>query len=371
MSRRGENIYKRKDGRWEGRYIKSRTTSGKIKYGYIYDKTYREVKKKLYEKQVAYQHMRKITSTKMMSLQQWGQQCIAKLKNELSIATQSSYIYKLEKYIYPFLGWIPLNEITKEVGKEFVDYLIGLGLSESSVRIIFKLFNRLINLAVKEELLDRNPLTKVNLPKIKKQRVRSLSRKEQLLLEATALETTNPLIIIPLFLSLHAGLRIGEVAALTWDNIDFEKKVIEVTGTLQRIRTNSSHNKTAIIHSKTKSVNSTRMIPMTTEINRLLSKYYKQKESDYVLSKNNKPYEPRNITYSFHKLLKLSGLESIHFHQLRHTFATRCIETNGDISSVSALLGHASTQMTLDIYADTMMEQRSQVILNMEKALSL
>lgn len=79
--------------------------------------------------------------------------------------------------------------------------------------------------------------------------------------------------------------------------------------------------------------------------------------------------EPRLLTYYFHQLRKKAGVQDIHFHQLRHTFATRCLEAQGDILSVSAILGHTSTQLTLDTYADSMIEQRMQVIVQLEKHL--
>lgn len=106
---------------------------------------------------------------------------------------------------------------------------------------------------------------------------------------------------------------------------------------------------------------------MTQQLRASLLAYRKKSQGNYILEAKGKPCEPRLLTYYFHKVRSKACLDDIHFHQLRHTFATRCIESNGDIASISALLGHASTQMTLDTYADAKLEQRFQVISMLEE----
>ena len=96
----------------------------------------------------------------------------------------------------------------------------------------------------------------------------------------------------------------------------------------------------------------------------------KESKGSFVFSTNGQPCEPRLLTHHFHRIRLKAGLIKIHFHQLRHTFATRCLEAKKDISSVSALLGHASTQMTLDTYVDAMLEQRFQVIDELDQFIS-
>ena len=99
-------------------------------------------------------------------------------------------------------------------------------------------------------------------------------------------------------------------------------------------------------------------------------KCQKNTAKENLFSRNNKPCEPRLLTYYFHKLRDKVQLDKVHFHQLRHTFATRCLESTSDIVSVSALLGHSSTQMTLDIYADSLLEQRIKAIKRMERTIA-
>lgn len=109
---------------------------------------------------------------------------------------------------------------------------------------------------------------------------------------------------------------------------------------------------------------------MSKLLRQVLLERKKKAKGEFILSNKSEPIEPRLITYHFHKLRRKAGLATIHFHQLRHTFATRCLESKGDIMSVSALMGHSSTQMTLDTYAGSLMEQQIQVVVQMEQAIS-
>ncbi|WP_275115410.1 tyrosine-type recombinase/integrase [Vagococcus coleopterorum] len=132
-------------------------------------------------------------------------------------------------------------------------------------------------------------------------------------------------------------------------------------------KTIESHAKTKLILGAPKSEASIRVIPMTNRLYAVLKEHSKQKESSFVFSVNGHPREPRLITYHFQRIMKKAGLSDRHFHQLRHTFATRCNESTSDITSLSVLMGHHSTKMTLDIYTDSLLEQRIKVIEQMEQ----
>ncbi|MGK0607391.1 site-specific integrase, partial [Enterococcus gilvus] len=137
----------------------------------------------------------------------------------------------------------------------------------------------------------------------------------------------------------------------------FDQQLLTVEATYQRLPLAGTH-QTVLNYGSTKSSAARRVIPLSKNLSLVLKKRSQIRESDYVFSVHGKPCEPRLLTYHFHRIRKQAGLEHIHFHQLRHTFATRCLENGADIPSVSALLGHASTQMTLDIYSDSLLEQR-------------
>ena len=366
MSKRGENIYKRKDGRWEGRYQKGRNAQGKIKYGYIYGKNYSDVKRRLYEEKVRYQIILKEQGISANSFEHWTQDCLGQLSKSIKKSTYASYQHKLNKYINPEIGMYQLNELTKENIEDAVKHWETLGLAPSSIQLLHRLIHRLLEMAIEQNLLVKNPSNKITLPKRKKRKTRALSLNDQIKLETVANRTENPKIIIPLYLGLYAGLRIGEIAALKWKDVHFDSGIIEVNSTLQRIPLKTTDRKTQIMDAETKSQSSNRIVPITETLKEQLILYVSSDKEEYILNHHGKPCEPRIITYHFHKLIDKASMSGLHFHQLRHTFATRCIESNGDIASLSALLGHSSTKMTLDVYTDTMLEQRFQVVYDME-----
>ena len=115
--RRGENIYKRKDGRWEGRYKKGYRSNGKIKYGYVYGRAFQEVRIKLYSLKAHYLTQQELYGAACIHLKEWGDVWLQEIQNEVKPSTFSSYHYKLNKYVFPFIGQLFLNELTTEVGK--------------------------------------------------------------------------------------------------------------------------------------------------------------------------------------------------------------------------------------------------------------
>lgn len=173
---------------------------------------------------------------------------------------------------------------------------------------------------------------------------------------------------IPILLALQSGMRIGEIAALRWHQVDFEANTISVEHTYQRIPFfHSTLQRTKLVYQEAKTGASKRIIPMTREIRQCLQRKKNTSKTPFVFSSGTHPCEPRLLTYYFHQLLRKANITGIHFHQLRHTFATRCLEKNYDVVSVSALLGHSSAKMTLDVYADSLIEQRLKIIRSLEK----
>ncbi|MDN6005217.1 MAG: site-specific integrase [Enterococcus sp.] len=366
--RKGENIYLRKDGRWEGRYPKGRKINGKIKYGYVYGKTYSEVRQKLYPLRIRYSSLQQLHGSSAETFEEWAAEWISEVQDEVKPSTLSSYYYKLTKYIFPLIRNTPLNELSLETGKMILKEL-QITLSPSTIQVIFRIINKCLNRAKKIGKLHVNPFSELKSPKAKGKKGRALSLVEQKRIMTVAAKEKKGY-GIPTLLALHSGMRVGEIAALKWSDIDFDSNLIYVNHTYQRIPTIGPLRKTQLILAESKTEASVRMIPMSRTLKKLLTTHRKQSKGNFVFSTKGLPCEPRLLTHHFHRIREKAELANVHFHQLRHTFATRCLEANRDIPSVSALLGHASTQMTLDTYVDAMLEQRCLVINKLDKLIS-
>ncbi|MGG5314655.1 tyrosine-type recombinase/integrase [Enterococcus sp. AZ072] len=366
--RRGENIYRRKDKRWEGRYPKGKKADGTTQYGSVYGKTLTQVREKLYPLKVKYQLIQKIQGDSTISLREWGYLWLHEVQPTVKQSTYANYEHKLIHYVLSAIGDYSLNELDESVGEELLAVLQQRKLKPSTIQVIFRITNQCLTIAMRKKRIKVNPFTQVKLPKVEKTKNQAITRQEQKKLETLALSEKNGR-GLPALLALHAGLRIGETAALAWQDIDFENNLIHVRSTFQRIIGLYSGKKTALIYTISKTASSLRSIPMSALLKRVLLKQKKQATGKFVLTNNSEPLEPRLLTYHFHKLRLKAGLETTHFHQLRHTFATRCLESKGDIMSVSALMGHSSTQMTLDTYAGSLMEQQIQVVAQMEQSM--
>ena len=365
MPRKGENIYKRKDGRWEGRYKKGRKENGQLKYGYLYGYTYREVKERLYAYKIKHQTMIQLYGENVTSYEEWSVHWLSRQQQQLKISTYSTYFYKLTRYVLPIIGKCSLNQLTSRDIQRMVDTWIQKGLRPATIHVLYQIVKKSLNDALKQHALVQMPCVNILLPKKEKVRAQALSKKNQSQLEKEAKK--RPLYKgLPILLALDAGLRIGEIAALKWDNIDFDQRLIHIRQTYQRITLGVDEKKTQLLLDRSKTEESIRTIPMSKNLYKYLKKWAKKSTGAFVCAKNEKPSEPRLLTYYFHEIRKKIDLSCIHFHQLRHTFATRCIEAKGDVSSVSRLLGHASSKTTLDIYVDSFIESQQFVINQME-----
>ncbi|EOH90976.1 tyrosine-type recombinase/integrase [Enterococcus pallens] len=365
--RRGENIYWRKDKRWEGRYSKGKNVHGKTMYGSVYGKTLREVREKLYPLKVKYQMIQKDQGESAISLREWGYRWLLEMKSTIKQSTYANYEHKMVHYVLSEIGDYGLNELDEEAAEELLKSLQLRGLKPSTIQVIFRITNQCINVAIRKKLIKENPFKLIQLPKVVKKRNQAITRQEQKRLETVAASEKNGK-GLPVLLALYAGLRIGEIAALTWKDIDFENNLIHVHSTFQRVFGVVAGKKTELVYTSSKTVSSIRSIPMSKLLKQVLMRQRKKSAGEFVVSRREQPVEPRLLTYHFHRIRKKAKLGTIHFHQLRHTFATRCLESKGDIVSVSALMGHGSTQMTLDTYASSLMEQQFQVVAQMEKA---
>ncbi|MEI5995343.1 tyrosine-type recombinase/integrase [Candidatus Enterococcus mansonii] len=365
MPKKGENIYKRKDGRWEGRYIKGRNKAGAIKYGYVYAKKYNEVKDKLIVVKAGIIEKGGQESEEKL-LKDW---CNIWFESEVKPAVKSStfaqYQWVCFTYIYPFFENCYLHNIKRNDIQQFIISLERQNLAPGTIRNIFTLLKKILISAQNNHLLRESPYKKIRLPHKKKKIISALSRTDQRKLEEVVLRQKGCSAVM---LSLYLGLRIGEISGLKWTDIDFKNEVVYIRRTVSRVKTSfKTENKTNIIISSPKTEQSYRVVPLSQKMVYYLLEKKKQSQSEYVIACKNGLAEPRVIRYRFKSTVKKAGIPNIHFHVLRHTFATRCIEMGTDITSLSHLLGHTSVKMTLDIYTDSMLDSRKNIVAQLDQ----
>lgn len=376
MPKRGENIHKRKDGRWEGRYKKNDFASAKTKYGSVYGKTYREVKLKLQD--INRQRESNKTLTKHRKkyfkdiLFDWLENNRIKYKG----ATERKYEYLIEKHIVPELGNIEIQELSAPIINRFIEEKLKSGrldknggLSASYVRSIALIINSAVKFAINEDMclpLKNNILKPV--PESKEMRVLSLDEQEKLefYLLHNICETTLGILV-----SLYTGLRIGEICALSWDNVDFNEMIIHVRYTVARVTNNYSDQpqKSLLLIDKPKTKSSIRDIPIPSKLYGIMKDYKKNFNSKYLVSSTDNFLSPRTYEYRFHRVAESVGLSEINYHALRHTFATRCIEAGVDVKSLSEMLGHSNVSITLNTYVHSSMDLKRQQIEKLYKIL--
>ena len=392
MSRRGENIYKRKDGRWEGRYIKSYSRDGKACYGYVYAKTYKEVREKYLEsKQTAElflnlpggrdRDVRRQTSpleSGKESLNAAAEEWLGYIRKRVKESTYIRYKNIIRNHIIPEIGVLDPEKIDARMVNHYADYLLekgkkgrsAEGLSAKYVRDIVSILKLIMQYyssyyGRKIAVIDKLDIRRED----KESAMRVLSVTEQNML-CRYLREESSFLNLGILLSLFTGIRIGELCALKWKNIRLDDSVLYIRHTMQRLQNDESGSrvKTRILISVPKSKSSSRCIPIPEFMCTVLGEYkdsFPVEEEAYLLTGDSEKYiEPRTMQYRFKKVLQICGIEDANFHSLRHTFATRCVEAGFDIKSLSEILGHANVNITLNRYVHPSMELKRQ---NMSK----
>lgn len=355
MSRRGENIYKRRDGRWEGRYITEYDVNGKAKYRAVYAHSYNDVKQKLLNAKTNNTAGR-VSFSAATSVKEWFTQWLNELKNSIKESTYVIYKRYIENHINPFFGDLSLKRLNETIIQRFVDSKSDL--SPVTVRDIFIFFRTGIQNANKCLSLSIS-FDDIKLPKSTDHSLRVFSKEEQRRIENVLNSSESVHNDIGILICLYTGLRIGEVCALQWNDIDFSRNILSVNKTIQRIA-DVNNGGTKIVITTPKSVRSVRDIPIPAFLAarlKLHSQLY-SKESCYVLNIAGRPMEPRTYQYRFQKLLKAARVEKANFHTLRHTFSTRALELGFDIKTLSEILGHANAAITLKKYAHSLDEHK-------------
>ena len=357
MARTGENIYRRKDGRWEGRYIKFHDACGKSKYGYVYAKTYSEAKRILAERRylVSAKHNEiNVSSIKFDEvLSAWLQSSKISIKE----SSYAKYSQIVDCHIRPALGHFQSSKISTQMIEKFVQQQLHEGrldgqggLSPKTVTDLLTIIKNSVEYAKDHGIAMDCSLQKLTVKKCSKE-MRVFTPLEQESLVRVLLSDID-LCKFGVLLSLYTGIRIGELCALRWGDIEIDTGMLKVRRTMQRIQDKNvgATSKTKVIITEPKSKCSIRDIPLPKFIVDL-AMHFEQLPKAFILSGDQSKYiEPRTMQNRFKKYIKESGIANANYHSTRHTFATRCIELGFDAKTLSEILGHASVNITLNRY---------------------
>lgn len=346
MSRRGENIYKRKDGRWEGRYIASYSPDGRAKYKSVYAHTYNEVRSKMRNSVKSEK-----TCNINISVADWTANYLTLQRTKIKLSTMKVYERYLENHIKPFFGNTALRKLNKELLQTFVNSISRL--SPSTVKGIFSLLREALKEAKKKDYIA--PIWfDVELPKMKKHKVEVFTKEEQRFIEA-ALDTEETPNDIGILICLYTGLRIGEVCGLKWGDINFISNTLTVNRTVQRM---TIEGKSVLKELAPKSEASHRTIPIPSFLSDKLREIKAKSAAPYVLHTDFHIMDPRTFQYQYKKIIERAGVRYVNAHTLRHTFSVRALEAGFDIKTLSEILGHADAAVTLKIYAHSLDEHK-------------
>lgn len=361
--RRGESIFKRKDGRYEGRFIKG-YENGSAVYGYVYARTYNECKikrnNKIFEFRLnANSKNKKVKSNK--TLNQLIDSFLISKKN-IKQSSYSRYYNLIEEHIRYEIGNIKINKLNDDFINNYIANKLKNGRKDKKGGLSC---NTVYDICTLLKQIFRLNNIEINFNKVHKKigigKAIFKNDKEKIMRE---LENSSNLIDIGIELSLLLGLRESEVCGLMYSDIDIKNKVIYINHIVSRVRTFEEYKKTRLVISTPKTVNSKRVLPIPNKIlNKLETIIKDSTENFYLLSGKKKYMDPRTF-YNHYKMFlkKLNITTNYTYHDLRHTFATNCIELGIDYKSLMELLGHSNINTTMSIYVHPTLDNKRKFI---------
>lgn len=289
-------------------------------------------------------------------------------KKYVKKSTYAAYQLLIQNHIKPYFG--VLYEVNEEKVQQFVFDKLDAGLSEKTIRDIIIVLKMILKFGIKNGYLEYVQIDAKFPSKQEKKNLDVLSKADQKKF-MEHLRNNFTFKNLGIFICLSTGMRIGEICGLRWCDVDTAEGVIKVRHTLQRIYIIEGETRhTELLLDTPKTANSVRDIPMSSELLKMLKSLNKVvNENYYVISNDIKPIEPRTYRNYYKKLCKQLDIPELKFHGLRHSFATRCIESKADYKTVSVLLGHSNISTTLNLYVHPNKEQKKKTIDKMLRSL--
>lgn len=379
QKKRGNNegtIRKRTDGRWEAIYTTSYKADGKPIRRSVYGKTRKEVALHLGELLHQVEHEEYVPPQKMTVgewLDDWWKIYCLPFKK---ISTCTGYESTITWHLKPYIGNKQLQSIRPEHVQSIINALVAEGKAPSTVRKAYAILHMACEQAIVNEILVRNPAKRIILPKMEQEEIRFFTLDEQRRFINALPDNTSGR---ALYFILGTGLRLAELSGLRWS--DVQENQFSISQTIRRNRNFDENDprRTSLQTSTPKTKAGRRTIPLTPKLKEILATQRRQqlqsrlkagaKWNDLNLvftTEIGTPYEGRNMTRTLHRILKEVGIERLGVHALRHTFATRAMESGMDVRTLSEILGHANITLTLQLYAHSTSETKRNAMKQME-----
>ena len=364
----------RKDGRWEGRVVIGYDDKGLPRTKNVLAKTKADCVAKL---ESLKESVAPATAVKVRPDMPFGEWVEFWYENHCKPAvrpnTRTGYENNIRLYIRPRLGGIPLNKLTTNDIQQFINWMRqdgrseyresrGEGLSANTIRHCCGLCRRALEKAVAEKLIVRNPAEECKLPPARRMEMRLLSREElqKLLIQAQA-EGYYEVFL----LELTTGLRVGELMALQWDDLNLNTGELRIERQVYQI-------KGELLIQPPKNKASIRTVILPPAVVTELKKYKQTVFSRWMFpspKKGDAPIAPSVVSHRLAKILKHAGCKKVRFHDLRHVFATNALEHGMDVKTLSTVIGHVSSATTLNVYAHVTDDMQRQAAVRIDRGI--
>lgn len=346
--RKGESIFKRKDGRYEARYVK-KYVDGKAIYGSVYAKDYNECKRKRNQLLLNINTNKNVIKNSKNNkdlnylIDNWF-----KNKNNLKESSITKYYNVIEDHIRYDIGKTKITKLNSNLINNYIKNKLTNGRKDKSGGLSNNSVCTICNI-LKQVFKENN----INVEIMKVKSIigtgKSLHKEEKINLEKY-LRNINNNISIGILLSLYLGLRESEVCGIRLKDIDINNKILKINYIVSRVKSFYTKNKTKLILSTPKTSKSKRQLPIPDKLINLLKNIKVNTKEEYFLLTNNTNFmDPRTFYYHYKKFLNVLNINYT-YHDLRHTFATNCIELGIDYKSLMELLGHSNVSTTMNIY---------------------